>query len=115
SKTPQDKAFLAKLARDAALMEIAITDFKLKGPDAGGAAAVFYGDSTNNNGTAVPNGAKPMLALAAQLDPNNPDLAALQQAANDAESKLPAAQQRQMSNPHLNPLNVDNALPPVKK
>jgi hypothetical protein len=51
-----------------------------------------------------------LLKLAAQLDPNNPDLPALNQLLQGFEAKLPGAVQAQQANPHYNPLNVNNAV-----
>lgn len=112
SKPGANPQFLAKLCRDAALMEMALAKFNI-GHDAGGAATLMYGDRTNNNGQ-LDTGVFSLLAKAQQLDPNNPDTPQLQSLANDIGNQMPAAVRAQYANPHYNPLNVNNALPPVR-
>ncbi|MBS2001320.1 MAG: hypothetical protein JST44_07415, partial [Cyanobacteria bacterium SZAS LIN-5] len=54
------------------------------------------------------DGALDAIALAKQLDPNNPDNAELEQVANRLKARLPLAVQDQQSNPIFNPLNVND-------
>jgi hypothetical protein len=48
------------------------------------------------------------IALAKQMDPNNPDNAQLDAYAAQLAQKLPAAIQKEVSNPIFNPLNVND-------
>jgi hypothetical protein len=112
NKPGANPQFTAKLCRDAALMEMALARFNV-GHDAGAAATLMYGDTTNNNGN-LNTGVFGLLAKAQQLDPNNADLPQLQSLATDLGNQMPAAVRAQYANPHYNPLNVNNALPPVR-
>jgi hypothetical protein len=107
-----NKQFVAKLCRDEALMKMGVAQFNINS-DAGGAKSAIYGNPYSNGGP--PDGAAGLLQLAAQLDPNNPDLPELNKLLNGYEQKIPGAVNAQVSNPHYNPLNVGNALPPVKQ
>jgi hypothetical protein len=104
--------FTAKLFRDEACIYLAIAQMKANGPDALGAQDVLYGTASgrqtpyNNGQPRGYDGALDAIALAKQMDPNNPDNAQLDQIANQLKAKLPQAVQNQQSNPHFNPLNV---------
>ncbi len=106
--------FTAKLFRDEACILLAIAQLKASGPDALGAQDVLYGTAAgrqtpyNNGQPRGYDGALDAIALAKQMDPNNPDNAQLEQIAQGLKAKLPQAVQNQQSNPHFNPLNVND-------
>ncbi|RTL37631.1 MAG: hypothetical protein EKK48_23380 [Candidatus Melainabacteria bacterium] len=106
--------FTAKLFRDQACILLAIAQLKASGPDAMGAQDTIYGTSDgrktqyNNGQQRGYDGALDAIALAKQLDPNNPDNVELEQVANRLKSRLPLAVQDQQSNPIFNPLNVND-------
>jgi len=106
--------FTAKLFRDQACILLAIAQLKASGPDAMGAQDTIYGTTDgrktqyNNGQQRGYDGALDAIALAKQLDPNNPDNAELEQVANRLKARLPLAVQDQQSNPIFNPLNVND-------
>jgi hypothetical protein len=108
-----NKQFVAKLCRDEALMKMGAAQFNIDS-NAEGAKLEIYGNPVAN-GAVAPDGAAGLLQLAAQLDPNNPDMPELNQLLSGFEAKLPGAVNTQWSNPHYNPLNVNSMLPPVKR
>jgi len=106
--------FTAKLFRDQACILLAIAQLKASGPDAMGAQDVLYGTAAgrqtayNNGQPRGYDGALDAIALAKQMDPNNPDNAQLEQIANQLKAKLPQAVQNQQSSTTFNPLNVND-------
>jgi hypothetical protein len=109
-----NKQFTAKLFRDQACILLAIAQLKASGPDAMGAQDVLYGTAAgrqtpyNNGQPRGYDGALDAIALAKQMDPNNPDNAQLEQIANQLKQKLPQQVQNQRSSTTFNPLNVDD-------
>lgn len=106
--------FTAKLFRDQACILLAIAQLKASGPDAMGAQDVLYGTAAgrqtayNNGQPRGYDGALDAIALAKQMDPNNPDNVQLEQIANQLKAKLPQAVQNQQSSTTFNPLNVND-------
>jgi hypothetical protein len=109
-----NKQFTAKLFRDQACILLAISQLKASGPDAMGAQDVLYGTAAgrqtpyNNGQPRGYDGALDAIALAKQMDPNNPDNVQLEQIANQLKAKLPQAVQNQQSSTTFNPLNVND-------
>ncbi len=106
--------FTAKLFRDQACILLAAAQLKASGPDAMGAQDVLYGTAAgrqtpyNNGQPRGYDGALDAIALAKQLDPNNPDNVQLEQIANQLKQKLPQQVQNQQSSTTFNPLNVND-------
>lgn len=106
--------FTAKLFRDQACILLAAAQLKAGGPDAMGATDVLYGTAAgrqtpyNNGQPRGYDGALDAIALAKQLDPNNPDNVQLEQIANQLKQKLPQQVQNQQSSTTFNPLNVND-------
>ncbi|HEY9733418.1 MAG TPA: hypothetical protein V6C89_15975 [Drouetiella sp.] len=109
-----NKQFTAKLFRDQAVLLLAMAQLKASGPDAMGAQDVLYGTPEgrqtpyNNGQPRGYDGALDAIALAKQMDPNNPDNVQLEQIANQLKAKLPQAVQNQQSSTTFNPLNVND-------
>lgn len=109
-----DTKFVAKIFRDQACLLLAVAQLKASGPDAAGAQDVLYGTAAgrqtpyNNGQPRGYDGALDAISLAKQLDPDNPDNAQLEAIAQGLKAKLPKAVQDQVSNPALNPLNVND-------
>ncbi|MBS1954468.1 MAG: hypothetical protein JST89_09780 [Cyanobacteria bacterium SZAS-4] len=106
--------FTAKLFRDQACILLAAAQLKASGPDAMGASDVLYGTAAgrqtpyNNGQPRGYDGALDAIALAKQLDPNNPDNVQLEQIANQLKQRLPQQVQAQQSSTTFNPLNVND-------
>lgn len=109
-----NKQFTAKLFRDQACILLAAAQLKAGGPDAMGASDVLYGTAAgrqtpyNNGQPRGYDGALDAIALAKQLDPNNPDNVQLEQIANQLKQRLPQQVQAQQSSTTFNPLNVND-------
>ena len=106
--------FVAKLFRDMACLELGMANGEMGDPQQ--AAQILYGTQEGrqtkyNNGQARGyDGAMDAIALAKQLDPNNPDNAQLEAAAAKLAQQIPGKVQSQQANPIYNPLNVNDGL-----
>ncbi len=111
--------FVAKLFRDMACIQLGMAEgmtrtYHFGSGDPTGALRVLNGGDGpegrqaryNNGQPRGYDGALNAIALAKQIDPNNPDIPQLEAAAAELQRKLPAVVQRQQSNPIYNPLNV---------
>jgi hypothetical protein len=103
-----DKAFLAKLCRDYAVMSLAVA----KGNPSHGSTALYGAEGTQgriliNPADGTPTGFDGAFQMAKQLDPTSPDLAELESIANELKQQVPATEQSQLTNPLTNPLGVN--------
>lgn len=112
NQNSSDARYKAKLFRDLATVYLSSAYNKQDGDPQ--TAAKLLGGDTNTGRQALDmtgqprgyDGAFNCIQMAKQLDPNNPDIAQLEQIAQQINSKLPAGIQRQMNDGKYNPLQI---------